>query len=111
MPAWTALVARSDGPPSADPAGAGGGGPDEWPRCLRGEIAAGFSAVIYEGGSVEELVACAEGRDVTALYALHEGAYISYILSAPDFVNATFVELFAEGVPALTPLVVRQAQP
>ena len=111
VPAWTVLVAGSDGPPSADPAGAGGGGPHEWPRCLRGDIAAGFSLVLYEGGSVEELVACAERLGVAALYAPHEGEWVSYILGAPPFVNRSFVELYPDGVPALTPLVVRQAQP
>ena len=42
------------------------------------------------GGSVEELVGCAESRDIVALYALHEGVYVSYILGAPDFVNREF---------------------
>ena len=43
----------------------------------------GFSLVVYGGGSVEDLVACAEGRNVTALYALDGGEYVSYILGAP----------------------------
>ena len=73
--------------------------------CLRGDIAEGFSLVVHEGGPVEELVACAESRDVVALYALHEGVYIPYILGAPDFVNAGFTELYAGGVPALTLLI------
>ena len=32
---------------------------------------------------------------------------MSYILGAPAFVNARFVELFAGGVPPMTPLVAR----
>ncbi|MCY3505342.1 MAG: hypothetical protein OXH41_04185 [Chloroflexi bacterium] len=48
--------------------------PEPWPHCLRGDLAEGFSLVVYEGGSVEALAACAESREVTALYALHEGA-------------------------------------
>ena len=79
--------------------------------CLRGAVSVGFSLVAYEGGSVDDLVACAERRHVTALYVLHEGGWVSHILAAPDFVNASFRELFAGGVPALTPLVVRSDGP
>ena len=79
--------------------------------CLRGAVAVGFSLAVYEGGSIEELVACAEGRDVTALYALEGGEYVSYILGAPEFVNEDFRALFAEGVPSLTPLTVKSAGP
>ena len=60
--------------------------------CLRGDIAAGFSLVAYAGGSVEDLVACAEGRSVTALYVLDGGKYVSYIGGAPDFVNRPFIQ-------------------
>ena len=79
--------------------------------CLRGAVNAGFSLVVYEGGSVEDLVACAEGRHVTALYALHEGGYEPYTVGAPDFATARFRGLFADGVPALLPLVVRSEGP
>ena len=88
-----------------------GAAPDPWPHCLRGDVAEGFSLVVYEGGSVEELAACAESREVVALYSLHEGAYISFILGAPDSVNEGFSELYADGVPALTPLVASSAGP
>ena len=85
--------------------------PEPWAHCLRGEIAEGFSLVVSEGGSVEDLVACAESRGVTALYALHEGVYVSYILGAPEWVNAGFAGLFAGGVPAFTPLTVQSKGP
>ena len=85
--------------------------PEPWPHCLRGDIAVGFSLLVYEGGTVDELAACAESRHVVALYALHEGVYISYILGAPDFVNAGFRELYADEVPAVTPLVARSDGP
>ncbi|MYE45921.1 MAG: hypothetical protein F4X25_04060, partial [Chloroflexi bacterium] len=81
------------------------------PSCLRGAVSVGFSLVISEGGSVDDLVSCAERRHVTALYALHEGRYVSYIQGAPEFVNASFRDLFADGVPALHPLVVRSEGP
>ena len=113
LPPITPLVAGSNGPPSADPFGDGleGDGRQPWPECLRGDIAAGFSLVVYEGGSVEELVACAESRDVTALYALSEGEFVSYILGAPDFVTQPFRDLFADGLPLMTPLVARSEGP
>ena len=78
---------------------------DPWPHCLRGAVSEGFSLAVYEGGSVEELVGCAESRDIVAFYALHDGAYVSYILGAPDFVNAGFLELFPDGLPPITPLI------
>ena len=113
LPPITPLVAGSDGPPSADPFGdLEDGGQQPWPQCLRGDIAAGFSLVVYEGGSVEELEACAQSRDVTALYTLSEGEFVSYILGAPDFVNQPFRDLFAGGLPLMTPLVARsEGQP
>ena len=113
LPPITPLVAGSDGPPSADPFGDDleGDGRQPWPECLRGDIATGFSLVVYEGGSVDELEACAQSRDVAALYALSEGVWVSYILGAPEFVNEDFRALFADGVPALTPLTVKSDGP
>ena len=108
LPPITPLIATSNGPPSADPfADLDDGGQQPWPECLRGAIAAGFSLVVHEGGGVEELVACAQSRDVAALYALSEGEFVSYILGAPAFVNRAFRDLFAGGVPPMTPLVAR----
>ena len=81
------------------------------PDCLRGAVTVGFSLVVYEGGSMEDLVACAEGRSVTALYALAGGEYVSYIRGAPEFVNRSFAGLFADGVPVLKPLTVKSEGP
>ena len=67
--------------------------------CLRGDIAVGFSLVVYAGGSIEDLVACAEGRNVAALYVLDGGEWVSYIVGAPELVNRSFAGLFAEGRP------------
>ncbi len=106
----TALTVRSDGPPSADP-NAGDGALLPGTECLLGEVAVGFSLLVYEGGSVGELVSCAQGLHVAALYALHDGEWVSYILGAPAFVNREFRELFAGGVAPLTPLVVRSEGP
>ena len=112
LPLMVPLVAGSNGPPSADPFGdLDDGGQQPWPECLRGDIAAGFSLVVYEGGSVEELEACARSMDVTALYALSDGEFVSYILGAPDFVTQPFRDLFADGLPLMTPLVARSEGP
>ena len=108
LPSVTPLVAASDGPPSADPFGdLEDGGRQPWPECLRGDIAAGFSLLVYEGGSVDELEACARSADIAALYALSEGEFVSYILGAPAFVTRPFRDLFADGLPFMTPLVVK----
>ena len=112
LPVMVPLVAASNGPPSADPFGdLDDGGQQPWPECLRGDIAAGFSLVVYEGGSVDELEACAQSRDVAALYALSEGEFVSYILGAPAFVTQPFRDLFADGLPLMTPLVGRSEGP
>ena len=112
LPLMVPLVAGSNGPPSADPFGdLDDGGQQPWPECLRGDIAAGFSLVVYEGGNVDELEACARSVDITALYALSEGEFVSYILGAPAFVTQPFRELFADGLPLMTPLVARSEGP
>ena len=110
VPALTPLTVKSEGPPSADPA-AGVAVAEPWPECLRGTIATGFSLVISEGGSADDLEACAKDRGVTAVYTLDEGEWGSYILGAPDFVNREFRELFADGLPAVTPLIARSEGP
>ena len=103
VPALTPLVARSDGPATADPV------PDAVTRplatCLQGEIVEGFNLVLYEGGSVGDLEACAEGAGLASLYVLDDGVWVSHILGAPAFVNVAFRDLYAAGVPVITPLV------
>ena len=109
LPALAPLIAKSAGPPS--PAPPSDDEPEFGPECLRGAIATGFSLVLYEGDSVEALDTCAQGRDVTALYALAAGEWVSYILGAPEFVNSEFRELFADGLRAITPLIARGTGP
>ena len=103
VPALTPLTARSDGPATAAPVASAITGP--WPACLQGEIVEGFNLVLYEGGSVGDLDACAEGAGLAALYVLDGGVWVSHILGAPDFVNRSFRELFTDGLPVATPLV------
>ena len=109
LPPLHPLIVRSEGP--ATPAPAAPGVTEPFATCLRGDVARGFSLVLHEGGSVAELVACAEELGVTALYALAGGEWAPYIIGAPDFVNRSFRELFSAGVPAATPLVVRSNGP
>ena len=113
LAALAPLVAGSSGPPSADPFGddLDDGKQQPWPECLRGTVVEGFSLVVYGGGSVEELVWCAASQHVTALYALHDGEFIPYILGAPDFVNRPFHELYAHGLPPMVPLVAKSTGP
>ncbi|MDE2696116.1 MAG: hypothetical protein OXH97_06305, partial [Chloroflexota bacterium] len=105
VPALLPLVLRSEGAATAAPAAPGV--PEPCATCLRGEVAEGFSLVLYEGGSVDELASCAEAFGISAIYTLADGQWVSYILAAPDFVNARFRELFQDGVPIAAPLVVR----
>ena len=109
VPATTPLIIKSDGPPTPAPAGSitGDDLTPPWPECLRGTVATGFSLVLYQGGAIEELVTCAESRNITAIYALDEGGYVPHILGAPDFVNRSFRALFTGGVPAIVPLIVK----
>ena len=104
--ALTPLTVRSAGPASAAPAAAAA--TQEWPACLRGELGDGFSLVLYEGGGVDALAACAEDLGLGAVYTLHEGEWVALILGAPDFVNRRFFELYPDGLPPATPLVVRR---
>ena len=105
LPSLTPLIAKSEGPPS--PAPESGDVPEFGSDCLRGAIATGFSLVLYEGGSVDDLDTCAQGRDVSAVYALVDGEYVPYILGAPTFVNEAFVALFPEGLAPATPLIAK----
>jgi hypothetical protein len=75
LPAATPLVARSGGPASPDPFDGDPrvAGLEPWPECLRGEVAPGFSLLLSRGGGTDELVSCAEGLGVSALYALSGG--------------------------------------
>ena len=50
-------------------------------------------------------------RRVTAVYALADGEWVSYILGAPDFANEDFLAVFPVGLQAVTPLVARSEGP
>ena len=109
VPSLLPLVVRSEGP--ATPAPPAPAVAETFATCLLGEISEGFSLVVYEGGSVDDLEACGAGLGVAAVYALVEGEWESYALGAPDFVNTAFLALFPDGVPAAMPLTVKRAGP
>ncbi len=111
VPALTPLVAASEGPPSGSPALAVDDAEPSWPECLPGSIPSGYSAAVYEGGSIEDLATCASGRNVAALYALHSGDWVPYVVDGTEAENQPFVDLFPGGLPAITPLVVRSDGP
>ena len=103
VPALTPLTVKSDGPATAAPVASAVTEP--WAACMQGEIVEGFNLVLYEGGSIDDLDACAEEVGLSALYVLDDGVWVSYILGAPEFVNHSFRELFPDGLPVATPLV------
>ena len=115
VPPVTPLIAGSDGPPSADPFAAGVAEDERvtlrGSSCLHGEITTGFSLVVFGGGSIQSFEDCARSLGVTALYALHAGDWVPFILGAPDFVNRPFLELFNDGLPAVTPMVAKSDSP
>ena len=79
--------------------------------CLRGLTPATFSLAIYEGGSVDELAACARSQSVSALYTHSEGRWIAFTLDAPAFVNVEFRAFFADGLAPITPIVAKREPP
>ena len=114
VPPATPLIARSEGPATPDPAAGGPVADLTLPpgeECLAGGAAPGFSLLLYAGGSLDELEACARELGVRALYATGGGAFVGYILEAPGFVNRAFAELYAGGIPAETPLLARVERP
>ena len=72
--------------------------------CLLGAIMSGFSLVTFEGGRVWQLGLCAERRGVAQLFVADAGEYVAYVVGAPAHANARFRALFANGVPAYTPM-------
>ena len=69
------------------------------------------SVTVPEQPAISGVTAAAHALTVTWTAPTNTGgaedAYVSYILGAPEFVNRVFVELFPEGLPAITPLVAR----
>ncbi len=82
--------------------------PPHVPALDRTPASTGYTLVVFNGGTVAELDAVL--ADVcgssAAAYATNLGSYVSYLVGAPSVVNRAFNDLFADGIPASTPLLV-----
>jgi hypothetical protein len=78
------------------------------PSLDRTPASTGYTLVNFSGGSVAELdAALAEAcGSSAAAYATNLGEYVGYLVGAPSVVNRAFNDLFADGIPANTPLLV-----
>ncbi len=79
--------------------------------CLDGAVAEGLSLVVFAGGDLDDLAACAEHRHVTHLYTIVAGQWVIYSPHGPDFPNERFALLFEDGVPLDTPLIAASRGP
>ncbi len=82
--------------------------PEPAPSLNKTPASTGFTLVTFSGGTIEELVAvvtdvCGPSADI---YATNLGAYVSYFVGSPDFVNRGFNDLYADGIPAGEALLV-----
>ncbi len=77
-------------------------------RCLAGLTGERLSLVSYTGGSVDELVTCARGLGVSAVYHYDEEGWAGLFLGAPAFLNQLFYNRFANGLPAPESLVAKR---
>jgi hypothetical protein len=71
---------------------------------ITGDVPAkgGVALVQWGGGPVDELQAAPadEGCDLTSTWVTSDGAFIDYVVGAPDFVNATFIAAVGAEIPA-----------
>ena len=74
--------------------------------CFRGDVAVGFSLVVYAGGSVEDLVACAEGRTSRRCTPRRRRVRLLHPRSA-GVRERGFRALFADGSPRSRTRVLR----
>ncbi|GMU40420.1 MAG: hypothetical protein AMXMBFR23_12860 [Chloroflexota bacterium] len=75
--------------------------------------ATGFGLVVFSGGTTAMLVEAAQASGCTDLdrvgffAADGKGAFVSYLASAPPFVNGQWLAMFPASIPANQPLLVR----
>lgn len=80
------------------------------PSIAAGEVFhGGISIVVFSGGGTEALItALACPLPNLAMWAsAPDGTLVQYTMNRPAFVNASWTALFPEGLPAMTPLLVR----
>ena len=79
--------------------------------CLTGLGETGLINVRYGGGSVDQLLACAQQGSVEAMYHYSTEGWVAYFLDGPEFINQLFRDRFASGLPADTALVAKREPP
>ena len=83
--------------------------PEPAPALSTTPSSTGHTLVTFNGGSVDELgtvLTDACGAGVRAYATDYQGDWVTFIPSAPALVNGPFNALFADGIPAGTPLLV-----
>jgi hypothetical protein len=63
-------------------------------------IVAGLNLSTYNGGTVAEMAADAAAAGATTVSVTVGGVFVTYVVGAPDFVNAAFTANFPDGIPA-----------
>jgi hypothetical protein len=69
----------------------------------------GFAIVVWGGGTPDALVqaATAGGCPPASVWITAQGQFVPYIVGAPAFVNAPFVERYTDGsMPGGTPVII-----
>lgn len=65
----------------------------------------GVALVLFEGGSIADLVAATQAQGVTTVSTTVDGKFMVHVVGAPTFVNAAFDTRFEAGFPGQTPMV------
>jgi hypothetical protein len=71
--------------------------------------AGGYAIVVWGGGTPDTLVvaATAKGCSPASIWITSEGQFVPFIVGAPAFVNATFVDRWPGGsIPGGTPIII-----
>ena len=71
-----------------------------------GALAPGVTLTTYGGGTVAQLEADASTAGATSVSVTDSGTFVVLVVGAPSFVNEDFDNLFPDGVPANTVVLV-----
>ena len=71
-----------------------------------GALAPGVTLTTYGGGTVAQLEADASTAGATSVSVTDSGTFVVLVVGAPSFVNQAFNDLFSDGVPANTVVLV-----
>ncbi|MEX1022825.1 MAG: hypothetical protein WD058_06730 [Dehalococcoidia bacterium] len=106
------VFVRENGQTAMEQWQAGGGPLDvrngvQFESTFAGTVAdVGLSLVVFNGGSLQELEAAARAVGAIAVMVTVNQEWVTFMLDAPSFVNATFTALFPNGPERGTPLIV-----